>query len=104
MDDLPPADDDDELVTVGSPIPDVIKVEVTGPLTLTVEFEDGMTGTVRFKESYLRNVWANLRDPNYFARVGIAHGAVSWPNEMPDMCPDTMYDEIVRHGGEWVLA
>lgn len=102
MDDLPPRDDDDELITVGEPIYDVVKVSVTDPLTLAIEFEDGLAGTVRFADSYLTGSFAKLRDPQYFARVGIAHGAVSWPNEEPDMAPDTMYDAIKAHG-EWVL-
>ena len=103
MDELPPADDDDELITVGEPIWDVVRVEVAGPLTLDVEFEDGLKGVVRFESTYLRGVFEKLKDADYFAKVGIAHGAVSWPNEQPDMAPDTMYDAIVRSGGVWVL-
>ncbi len=102
MDRFPPADDDDELITVGEPIWDVVKAEVVGPLTLAVAFEDGLAGTVRFEPSYLRGAFAGLADPSYFAQVGIAHGAVSWPNELPDLAPDTMHDEIAAHG-EWVL-
>jgi hypothetical protein len=102
MDQLPPADDDDELITVGEPIWDVIKVEVAGPFTLAVEFEDGLKGTVRFERSSLRGAFAKLKDEAYFAKVGIANGAVSWPNEDPDFAPDTMHDEIKEHG-EWVL-
>lgn len=102
MDDLPIADDDDELITVGEPIWDVVKVEVAAPLTLAVEFEDGLKGRVRFEPSYLRGPFRRLADPEYFARVGAANGAVSWPNEQPDMAPDTMYDAIKVHG-EWVL-
>lgn len=81
----------------------MVKVEVTGPLTLAVEFEDGLAGTVRFLPSHLRGVFAALQDPEYFARVGIAHGAVSWPNETPDLAPDAMHDEIAAKG-EWVLG
>ena len=81
----------------------VVKVEVAGPLTLWVEHRDGVQGQVRFLDSALRNVFAVLRDPGYFAQVGIAHGAVSWPNEMPDLAPDAMHDEIAKHG-EWVLG
>ena len=81
----------------------VVKVEVAGPLTLWVEHRDGVAGHVRFLPSALRNVFEVLRDPAYFARVGIAHGAVSWPNEMPDLAPDAMHDAIAAHG-EWVLA
>jgi hypothetical protein len=103
MDDLPWQPGDDDLITVGEPIWDVVRVEVVAPLTLAVEFEDGLKGRVRFETSYLRGHFAKLADPAYFAQVAAPHGAVSWPNEDPDMCPDTMYDEIVRHNGEWVL-
>ena len=102
MDDLPPRDDDDELITVGEPIWDVVSVAAVAPMTLAVRFEDGLEGRVRFEPSYLTGVFAKLRDPAYFDQVGIAHGAVSWPNEEPDMAPDTMYDGIKAHG-EWVL-
>lgn len=103
LDGIPPQIDDYEIVAVGEPIWDVVKVEVIGPLTLAVAFEDGLAGTVRFERSYLRGVFAGLADPAYFGQVGIAHGAVSWPNEMPDLAPDAMHDEIAKHG-EWVLG
>ena len=80
----------------------VVKVEVVGPLTLWVEHRDGVSGKVRFCESHLQGVFEILRDPAYFAQVGIAHGAVSWPNEMPDLAPDAMHDEIEKNG-EWIL-
>lgn len=80
----------------------VVKVEVVGPLTLRVQHRDGVSGNVRFEPSHLRGVFECLKDPAYFAQVGIAHGAVSWPNEMPDLAPDAMHDEIARNG-EWVL-
>ncbi|WP_375397043.1 DUF2442 domain-containing protein [uncultured Sphingomonas sp.] len=102
LDQLPPQIDDDEIVSVGEPIWNVIEVEAIAPLTLAVGFENGLKGKVRFEPSYLRGPFAKLSDPAYFARVGVAHGAVSWPNEEPDMAPDTMYDGIKAHG-EWVL-
>jgi len=103
MEDFPPADDDDEIVTVGGRIPDVVSVDAIEPLTLHVRFDDGIEGKVRFEPSYLTGVWSLLRDPNYFKQVGLRHGAVSWPNETPDMCPDAMHAEIVKHNGDWVL-
>jgi Protein of unknown function (DUF2442) len=102
MDPLPAQDDDDEIVTVGEPIWDVVKVAAIAPLTLAVEFEDGLKGKVQFKTSYLHGVFAKLKDQAYFEQVGLSNGTVSWPNEQPDMAPDTMYDEIKAHG-EWVL-
>ena len=102
MDELPFATGDDDLITVGEPIWDVVKVEAIGLLTLAVEFEDGLKGRVRFEPSYLRGPFAKLADPDYFAQVAAPFGAVSWPNEQPDMAPDAMYDAIKTHG-EWVL-
>ena len=103
LDQLAPQLDDDDIVTVGEPIWDVVKVDVAAPLTLAVEFEDGLSGRVRFEPSYLRGPFAKLADPDYFATVAISHGAVSWPNEEPDMAPDRMYDEIIAGNGEWIV-
>ena len=95
-------DGDDEIVTVGGPMPRVVQVDAIGPLTLFVRFDDGVAGPVRFEESALRGVFAHLRDPDYFRRAGILYGAVSWPNELPDLAPDAMHDEIAANG-EWIL-
>ena len=81
---------------------DVVGVKVTGPLTMFVEFEDGVKGEVRFLESCLHGWFEPLRDPAFFAQVGIAHGAVSWPNETVDLAPDNMHMHLTRDG-EWVL-
>ena len=81
----------------------VDKVEVVGPLTLRVEHRDGVAGLVKFQSDSLRGVFKVLADPNYFAQVGIAGGAVSWPNEMPDMAPDRMHDELIAGNGEWIV-
>lgn len=97
-----PEADPDEVITVGEPMWDVVKVEAIAPLTLFVEFEDGLKGRVRFEPSHLWGVFEKLKDPDYFKQVGIAYGAVSWPNEEPDLAPDAMYDEI-KANGEWVL-
>ena len=104
LDQLAPELDDDEIVTVGEPIWDVVKVEAVAPLTLFVEFEDGVKGRVRFEPSYLRGPFAKLADPDYFAQVDIAWGAVSWPNEEPDMAPDAMHDNLIAANGELVLS
>ena len=100
--DVLPEPDDDEIIDSGIPIFDVVSVEVVGPLALLVRFEDGVEGHVRFEPSTLRNWFAALNDPAFFAQVGIANGTVSWPNEMPDLAPDAMYDQFVAHG-EWIL-
>ena len=81
---------------------DVISVKAIAPLTLFVEFDDGVKGVVRFAETHLHGVFEKLRDPVFFAQVGIAHGAVSWPNEAVDLAPDNMHTHLARDG-KWVL-
>jgi hypothetical protein len=102
MDAVPDQPDDDEIVTMGEPIAHVEHVEVSGPYTLFVRFDDGVSGTVRLEESHLHGVFEVLKDPEYFAKVVIAHGAVSWPNEMPDLAPDNMHIHLKRDG-VWIL-
>jgi Protein of unknown function (DUF2442) len=81
---------------------DVITVKAVGPLTLFVEFDDGVKGEVRFQETHLHGVFEKLRDPDFFNQVGISHGAVSWPEEAVDLAPDNMHRHLAKHG-EWVL-
>ena len=102
LDQLAPEIDDDEIITVGGPIWGVVMVKAVAPLTLAVEFEDGLKGNVRFEPSYLRGSFAKLADPEYFVQVSAPYGAVIWPNEDPDMAPDRMYEGIKAYG-EWVL-
>ncbi len=99
---LPAADDDDEIICIGEPMADVISVKVVAPLTLLVEFDDGVKGEVRFQDTHLRGVFEKLRDPAFFEQVGILYGAVSWPNEEVDLAPDNMHIHLKRDG-EWVL-
>jgi hypothetical protein len=37
-------------------------------------------------------VFAELRDEQYFRRVTVTYGTVSWPHEQ-DICPDTLYED-----------
>jgi Protein of unknown function (DUF2442) len=99
---IPEQPDDDEIVMVGEPLAHVEHVEVAGPLTLFVRFDDGISGTVRFEETHLHGVFEKLKNEDYFAKVGLRHGAVSWPNEDPDLAPDNMHRHLKRDG-EWIL-
>lgn len=70
-------------------------------LTLLVRFEDGLMGKARFLPSRLTGLFEPLKDADFFNKVFINHGAVTWPRQL-DFAPDAMYDEIKEHG-EWVL-
>ena len=80
---------------------DVIEVKAVGPLVLIVEFADGTTGRVVFKQSHLTGVFAALNDPAIFEQAHIVDGAVTWPGHV-DLAPDAMHRGI-RSQGEWVL-
>jgi hypothetical protein len=80
---------------------EVVGVKQVAPLTIRVEFEDGLVGKVKFEESHLTGVFAALKDPTVFQQAYIDGGAVAWPGNL-DLAPDAMYQEIRSHG-EWVL-
>jgi Protein of unknown function (DUF2442) len=80
---------------------DVIEVMPETHLTLQVRFTDGLTGKVRFLPSHLKGVFAPLQQADFFKKVFVEDGVVSWPGEI-DLAPDAMHDEIRQHG-EWVL-
>jgi len=71
---------------------------------LAVRFMDGVSGIVDASDlinSPDAGVFAQLRDPEVFAKVRIQYGAVTWPGEI-DLAPDAMHDELRDHG-EWRL-
>jgi len=63
---------------------------------LDVEFADGLRGRFDYSELIHRDdagIFIPLRDPSFFNRVGVEHGAVTWPGEI-DVAPDAMYDRL----------
>ena len=80
---------------------DVIDVKVEKHLVLRVSFQDGMKGHVYLKPSHLWGVFEPLKKPEFFNKVFIDHGVVTWPGEL-DLAPDAMHKAIKKHG-EWIL-
>jgi hypothetical protein len=80
---------------------DVKTVQLTGPLSFNVEFEDGLTGNVQFETTHLTGVFESLKDPHIFQQIYIEGGSVTWPGDL-DLAPDAMYMAI-KEKGEWVL-
>ena len=80
---------------------DVSQVKIVGPLQLEVVFADGIRGRVVFEPTHLTGVFTSLQNPEFFNRVRINGGAVSWPGDI-DLAPDAMHESI-RKSGEWVL-
>jgi hypothetical protein len=77
----------------------IVDVEVLAPHVLRVTFRDGFSAVhdfARFKNERA-NAAAPLAEPDYFARVFLDYGALTWPNGY-DMCPDALRMEIEREG------
>ncbi len=72
----------------------VSTVEVVGRYRLSVEFADGVKGEVDLSERLFGPVFEPLKDPDFFARVGIDEfGVISWPNGA-DIAPDALHEEL----------
>jgi Protein of unknown function (DUF2442) len=77
----------------------VVETKVLAPHVLRVTFNDGYSRAHDFawltKEQ--GSVTAPLANPDYFARVFLEDGALTWPNGY-DMCPDWLRMEMERGG------
>ena len=73
----------------------VAEVTVTGDFALSVRFQDGLKGAVKFLPSFYRGVFTHLAILSEFRKVQVVDGVVTWPGEM-DLAPDAMYAEIKR--------
>lgn len=76
-------------------------VRIIGDNAISVRFEDGLEGIVRFQSGFFRGVFSHLADPAEFRKVSVIDGAVTWPGEL-DLAPDAMYEQIRQHG-EWLV-
>jgi hypothetical protein len=56
---------------------------------LAVELADGRRGVFDLRPFLDRPGLKRLKDPIYFASVGVRFGALTWPNE-EDIAPDTL--------------
>jgi len=68
---------------------DVKAVRPLGDYEIYVELEDGRKGVFDLKPYLNHGVFRELQDRNYFSRVDIMFGAVTWPHEQ-DIAPETL--------------
>ena len=72
---------------------DVVQAEALPDYRLVLRFEDGTAGEVDVRAlTPLDGIFAELRDPEYFARVEVNSelGCIYWPNGA-DLDPDVLY-------------
>lgn len=74
---------------------DIIEVTPEPNYHLSVRFKDGLAGRVRLQESEMTGALAALRDVEFFERVYIDCGALTWPGDI-DLAPDAMYARIAQ--------
>lgn len=72
-------------------IPKVTEVVVVAPYGLRLTFDDGVVREVDLAEDLWGSMFEPLKDPEFFARVGVDHGTVAWPNGLD-------LDPLVLHG------
>ena len=77
----------------------VTAVSVVAPHVLRVTFRDGYSGIHDFTALFDGHgpMAEPLRSPDYFARVFLEYGALTWPNGY-DMCPDWLRMEMEKNG------
>lgn len=68
---------------------DVKTVRALDDYQIFVELEDGREGIFDLKPYLNHGVYRELQDKNYFSRVDIVFGAVTWPHEQ-DIAPETL--------------
>lgn len=73
----------------------VAEVEVIGPHSLRLTFDDGIVGDVDFADEDWQGVLAPLRDPAMFAQVTVELGTLVWPGGL-DVAPEPLYREAKR--------
>ncbi len=76
---------------------DVTGVIVSGDFRLHLTFADGSSGDVDFSNRQWLGVFADLKDPNYFAKASVDAnlGTIVWPNGA-DMAPETLYRMVAE--------
>ena len=77
----------------------VKSVKSLGDFRLRIAFDDGSAGEHDFVSMVNESgpMVEPLRDPNYFQRVFLDFGALTWPNGF-DACPDWRHQQMERAG------
>jgi hypothetical protein len=78
---------------------DVVSVKPLGDFKLRVGFSDGSIGVRDFSSTVARagEMVQPLKDPNFFARVFVELGALTWPNGF-DLDPIALHDRMAEAG------
>jgi len=67
-------------------IHDIVKVGPIEDYSIRIQFDDGVVKTIDIKPFIDGGISTELRDINFFNRVYLDNGSVTWPNGY-DFCP-----------------
>lgn len=73
-------------------IPVVIDAVYLGDFKIRVEFDNGEIRTIDCKKYLKGEVFAPLKDEEYFKKFYVDGWTISWPNGA-DIAPETLYSE-----------
>lgn len=74
---------------------DIVEVRPEAEWSLWIRFSDGLSGHIQLNPDEFTGVLEPLRDPEFFKRAFLDHGAVAWPGDI-DLAPDAMYKAILH--------
>ncbi|MEQ8847146.1 DUF2442 domain-containing protein [Botrimarina sp.] len=75
-------------------MPRLIEVSASGPHSLSLRYDDGVSCVVDLGDLVGKGVFRPLADPNRFAEVRLGeHGDVVWDDAL-DLCPDALYLQV----------
>lgn len=76
-----------------SKIHDIIKVEPLDDYYISVVFDDGLNKKIDIKPFINDGISSALKDPDFFNKVYIDNGSVTWPNGY-DFCSVFLREDI----------
>lgn len=76
-----------------SKIHDIIKVEPLDDFFISIVFDDGMVKVVDIKPFINDGISLELKEPDFFRKVYLDNGSVTWPNGF-DFCPVFLREDI----------
>lgn len=72
-------------------LPSVVRAEFRRGYKIHLTFNDGLEGTVDFKQWIDGPIFEPLKKRGYFERFFVDGGTVAWPNGA-DVAPETLYE------------
>lgn len=79
--------------------PRVVHAEAITDLRVAVTFANGERGVLDMRPYLVLPVFQILADPGQFRRAHADHGTVAWSEDL-DLCPDSVWADAVRVGGD----